>query len=93
MKLKSTKNIGKGILLVQKNLQKIGKFGKRFNSHILLLFFRYGNIYSLMLGGEHLIFLSDYDTIKEAFNKDSMNFRPTGSEDFRRAYADFKGIQ
>ena len=46
-----------------------------------------------MLGGEHLIFLSDYDTIKEAFNKDSMNFRPTGSEDFRRAYADCKGIQ
>ena len=45
-----------------------------------------------MLGGEHLIFLSDYETIKEAFNKDSMNFRPTGSEDFRRAYADFKGI-
>ena len=44
-----------------------------------------------MLGGEHLIYLSDYTTMKEAFNKESTNFRPNGSDDFRRAYAEFKG--
>ena len=44
-----------------------------------------------MFAGERIIFLSDYETMKEAFNKDSTNFRPTGSGDFRKSYADFKG--
>ena len=44
-----------------------------------------------MMGGEHIIFMSDYETIKDAFNKESTNFRPKGSEDFRRAYAEFRG--
>ena len=56
-----------------------------------LLISRYGNTYSLMVGGERLIYMSDYETIKDAFNQDSTNFRPTGSEDFRRGYAEFKG--
>ena len=63
----------------------------KYNRTALKLCFRYGNTYSLTLGGEHLIFLSEYDTMKEAFNKDSNTFRPLGSKDFRRAYADYKG--
>ena len=56
-----------------------------------LINYRYGDTYSLMAGGEHLIFISDYQDMKEAFNKDSTNFRPRGGEDFRKAYAEFRG--
>ena len=44
-----------------------------------------------MLAGERLIFMSDYDTIKETFNDEKSNFRPIGSNDFRKGWADFKG--
>ena len=44
-----------------------------------------------MAGGDWLIFISDYHDNKVALNKESTNFRPTGGEDFRKAYADFRG--
>ena len=44
-----------------------------------------------MAGGEWLIFISDYHDNKVALNKESTNFRPAGDDDFRKAYADFRG--
>ena len=96
MRWKSMKGIGKSkCFKIRSAIVKVLKLETSFVASLKLYLFqynnRYGNTYSLMIGGETLIFMSDYKTIKEVFNDEKSNFRPIGSHDFRKAWADFKG--
>lgn len=46
---------------------------------------RYGNVFSMTLGGQLVVILNDYDTIKEAFSTDDFSDRPR-SELFEKGF-------